>query len=98
MRSDCASGLPASGPKPCHLVGLFLDDDPDREVLIDLRVQELVVRMLRVESRRLLLGESGRRATTNGLAAAAETARRRMGEALRVADLAAAACMSESVF
>ena len=81
-----------------QLVGLFLDDDPDRDVLIDLSVQELVVRMLRAESRRLLLGESGRRATTNGLAAAAETARRRMSEALRVTDLAAAACMSESVF
>lgn len=81
-----------------QLVGLFLDDDPDREVLIDLSVQELVVRMLRAESRRLLLGESGRRAATNGLAAAADLARRRLGEALRVADLAAAACMSESVF
>ena len=81
-----------------QLVGLFLDDDPDRDLLIDLTVQELVVRMLRAESRTLLLGESARRAASHGLAAAAELAKRRLADPLRVADLAAAACMSESVF
>ena len=81
-----------------QLVGLFLESDPDRDVLIDLTVQELVVRMLRAESRRLLLDESGRRAFGHGLAAAADMAHRRLGDALRVADLAAAACMSESAF
>ncbi|MEM1117321.1 MAG: helix-turn-helix domain-containing protein [Bacteroidota bacterium] len=81
-----------------QLVGVFLDDDPDKDVLIDLGVQELVVRMLRVEARKLLLDESARRATRNGLAAAAEVAKARLGEALQVADLAAAACMSEPAF
>jgi len=81
-----------------QLVGVFTDDDPDKDVLIDLGVQELVVRMLRVEARRLLLEESHRRATGSGLAAAAEAAKRRLAEPLRVADLAAAACMSEPTF
>lgn len=81
-----------------QLVGLFLDGDPDRDLLIDLAVQQLVVRMLRAESRALLLGESSRRASANGLAAAAELARRRLAGPLRMADLAAAACMSESAF
>ena len=81
-----------------QLVGLFVEDAPDKDVLIDLGVQELVVRMLRVEARRLLLEESGRRAARHGLAAAAETAKRRMHEPLRVADLAEAACMSEPAF
>ena len=81
-----------------QLVGLFLDGDADRDLLIDLTVQELVVRMLRAESRTLLLGESARRAASHGLAAAAELAKRRLADPLRVADLAAAACMSESVF
>lgn len=81
-----------------QLVGLFVEDDPDKDVLIDLGVQELVVRMLRVEARKLLLEESERRATRHGLAAAAELAKRRLGDPLRVADLAAAACMSEPTF
>ena len=81
-----------------QLVALFVDDDPDKDVLIDLGVQELVVRMLRVEARRLLLEESARRATRHGLAAAAEMAKRRLSEPLRVGDLAEAACMSEPAF
>ena len=81
-----------------QLVGLFVEDDPDKDVLIDLGVQELVVRMLRIEARKLLLEESARRATRNGLAAAAELAKRRLGDPLRVADLAEAACMSEPTF
>ena len=81
-----------------QLVGLFTDDDPDKDVLIDLGVQELVVRMLRMEARRLLLEESHRWAARSGLAAAAEAAKRRLGEPLRVADLAAEACMSEPTF
>ena len=81
-----------------QLVGLFVEDAPDKDVLIDLGVQELVVRMLRVEARRLLLDESGQRAARHGLAAAAELAKRRLHERLRVADLARAACMSEPAF
>ena len=81
-----------------QLVGLFVEDAPDKDLLIDLGVQELVVRMLRVEARRLLLEESERQAARHGLAAAAEVAKRRMPEPLRVADLAEAACMSEPTF
>ncbi len=81
-----------------QLVGLFVEDTPDKDLLIDLGVQELVVRMLRVEARRLLLEESVSRASRHGLAAAAEVAKRRMHEPLRVSDLAEAACMSEPSF
>ncbi|MBC13060.1 MAG: AraC family transcriptional regulator [Rhodothermaceae bacterium] len=81
-----------------QLVGLFVEDAPDKDLLIDLGVQELVVRMLRVEARRLLLEECERQAARHGLAAAAEVAKRRMHEPLRVADLAEAACMSEPTF
>jgi AraC-like DNA-binding protein len=81
-----------------QLVGVFLEDAPDKDLLIDLGVQELVVRMLRVEARRLLLEESARQAARHGLAAAAEMAKQRLGAPLRVADLAAAACMSEPTF
>ncbi|MEL6616953.1 MAG: AraC family transcriptional regulator [Bacteroidota bacterium] len=81
-----------------QMVGLFVEDDPNKDVFIDLGVQDLVIRMLRVEARKLLLEESARRATRHGLAAAAETAKRRLHEDLKVSDLAAAACMSEPTF
>ena len=81
-----------------QLVGLFVEDAPDKDVLIELGVQELVVRMLRVEARRLLLEESAHHAARHGLAAAAEMAKRRLHESLRVADLASAAYMSEPTF
>ena len=81
-----------------QLAALFVEDHPDRDALIELGVQELVVRMLRVEARRLLLDESADRAAAHGLAAAAELAKRRLADPLRVADLARAACMSEPAF
>lgn len=81
-----------------QLVGVFTEAHPDRELLIDLGVQELVVRMLRLEARRLLLDGSAAAATRHGLAAAAEYAKTRLHEPLAVADLARVACMSESAF
>ena len=80
------------------LVGLFVEDAPDKGVLIDLGVQELVVRMLRLEARRLLLDGSAELASRHGLAAAVEYAKPRLHESLAVADLAAVACMSEATF
>ena len=80
------------------LVGLFVDDDPDKDVLIELGVEELVVRMLRVEARRLLLDGSAVHAARHGLAAAAEYAKGHLHEPVTVGDLAAAACMSEPTF
>jgi AraC-like DNA-binding protein len=81
-----------------QMVGLFVEDDPDKDVFIDLGVQELVIRMLRVEARKLLLEESARHASRHGLAAAAQAAKHRLHEDLKVSDLAAAACMSEPTF
>ena len=81
-----------------QMVGLFVEDDPDKDVFIDLGVQELVIRMLRVEARKLLLDESARTASRHGLAAAAQAAKTRLHEDLKVSDLAAAACMSEATF
>jgi AraC family transcriptional regulator len=81
-----------------QLVGVFVEGHPDRDLLIDFGVQELVIRMLRVEARRLLLDGSGQHAARHGLAAAVEYAKARLHEPLTVGDLAAAACMSEPSF
>ena len=81
-----------------QLAGLFVEDHPDKEMLIDLGVQELVVRMLRMEARRLLLEASKERAERDPLAAAVEYAKQRLHEPLTVGDLAAVAYMSEPTF
>lgn len=81
-----------------QLVGLFVEDHPDKDALIDLGVQELVVRMLRLEARKLLLEGSRDRATRDPLSAAIQWAKRNLHEALTVADLATQAHMSESTF
>ena len=81
-----------------QLAGLFVEDHPDKEMLIDLGVQELVVRMLRMEARRLLLEASKEQAERDPLAAAVEYAKQRLHEPLTVSDLAAVAYMSEPTF
>jgi AraC-like DNA-binding protein len=80
------------------LTTLFTEDHPDREVLIGLGVQELIVRMLRMEARRVLLEGSEKEASVHRLAQAAEYAKRHLHRAITVADLARAACMSEPAF
>ncbi|MFN3596974.1 MAG: helix-turn-helix domain-containing protein [Rubricoccaceae bacterium] len=80
------------------LASVFTEDHPDRDLLIDFGVQELIVRMLRVEARRLLLAGSAERAAQHGLAAAVEFAKAHLGRPLTVADLAQVACMSEPSF
>ena len=75
-----------------------MEDEPDKDVLIDIGVQELVVRMLRLEARRLLLDGSAEHATRHGLSAAIEYAKQRLHEPLTVGRLAAVACMSEPTF
>lgn len=81
-----------------QLAGLFVEDHPDKEMLIDLGVQELVVRMLRMEARRLLLEASREQAARDPLAAAVEYAKQRLHESITVGDLAAVAFMSEPTF
>ncbi|MEM6644743.1 MAG: AraC family transcriptional regulator [Bacteroidota bacterium] len=81
-----------------QLVSVFVEDHPDKDVLIDLGVDELVIRMLRLEARKILLEESHSRQTDHPLAAAVEYAKAHLHEPLSVAALAQVACMSEPTF
>ncbi len=81
-----------------QLAGLFVEDHPDKGLLIDIGVQDLVVRMLRLEARRLLLEHSREQAPRDPIAAAVDYAKRRLHEPLTVRALAAVAYMSESSF
>ena len=55
---------------------LFEENHPDRDTLIDLNVQQLIVRLLRTSARPLLANGHSRHTAEGGLAAAVERARR----------------------
>ncbi|MEM9666132.1 MAG: helix-turn-helix domain-containing protein [Bacteroidota bacterium] len=81
------------------LTYLFVEDHPDKEALIDLRVQALVLRLLRSEAHHVLVEHSRLAASRHGLAAAVEYAKQHLHRTdLTVADLASQACMSEATF
>ena len=81
-----------------QIAGLFIEDHPDKALLIDLSVRELVVRMLRMEARATLIDGSRSQRDRDPLAAAVEYAKAHLDEQLTVAKLAALAYMSESTF
>lgn len=80
-----------------RLIQLFCDDHADRDALIDLALNELVVRMLRTQSRELLIEES-RHGKTNGhgLDAALRWLRNNLASPLDSNQLAREACMSRA--
>lgn len=80
-----------------RLFQLFCDDDPDRDALIDLALDELIVRMLRTQSRELLLEESRANARPgHGLAAALQWLQDNLARPLDCNELARSACMSRA--
>lgn len=81
-----------------QLVSLFIEDHPDRDRLIDLAIEELLIRMLRTEARHLLLEASRGAPPSHPLGAAIAYARQHIGRTLTTADLAEVACMSEPTF
>ncbi|WP_423821484.1 helix-turn-helix domain-containing protein [Salinisphaera sp. SPP-AMP-43] len=80
-----------------RLIQLYDDDHPDRDALIDLALDELIVRMLRTQSRELLLEEvrTGDQ-PRHGLAAALQWLRDNLSRPLDCGELARSACMSKA--
>lgn len=90
---------PASISRVVHtLVDLFAEDTTNRDLLVDLKACELIVRMLQTRSRRFLVDQSARLAPRNGIAAAVQHIKKNLDQPLNVSDLAEVACMSESSF
>ncbi|WP_179208855.1 AraC family transcriptional regulator [Salinicola salarius] len=79
-----------------RIMHLFTDRHPDRDALIDLAVSELIVRMLRTQSRELLLLESQLRAPRHGLDAALQWLRNNPTAEVDGQRLAEEACMSKA--
>lgn len=79
-----------------RLMGLFRENHPDRDALIGLGIDELIVRLLRTQSRELLLADARQTPPRHGLAAALAWLERHPEQPLDGAQLAREACMSKA--
>ena len=81
-----------------RLVTTFTEDSTDRDLLVDLGVSELVVRMLRQQTRDFLLKISESNPEINGLGAALQHIQQYLDQPLDIDQLSRTACMSRSRF
>lgn len=81
-----------------RLVETFFENADDRDLLIDLGVSELVVRMLRHQTRAFLLGYCQAAPDANGLTAALNDLRNNLDQPLDIDHLCKLACMSRTRF
>lgn len=78
------------------LVGLFVRNDPDKEIMVDLGVSELVTRLLREQGREVLLSYCQQRPDANGITAAINCLEENISTPLDIDQLCRKACMSRS--
>ncbi len=81
-----------------RLVATFTEDSQDRDLLIDLGISELVVRMLRQQTRAFLLTLCTQNPEINGIGAAFHHIQRHLDQPLDIDYLCKIACMSRSRF
>ncbi|MFK5984771.1 MAG: AraC family transcriptional regulator N-terminal domain-containing protein [Pseudomonadota bacterium] len=79
-----------------QLTLLFTENHPDRNLLIDLLVSELIVRMLRHNTREFLIRHSIKNPKTNGLIAALDWINGSLSKPLEIDKLCKHSCMSRS--
>jgi len=92
-------GTPPTIQRELETIATLLGEGaPHRDVLVDLHATALIVRLLRTPARPLLRGPATSRAAAGGLAAAVAHVHRHLDRHIPVAELAEAACMSESTF
>jgi len=77
---------------------LFDEAPPDRDVLIDLNVKQLLVRLLRTRARPLLVDEYPRHSAEGGIAAAVQYIQDHLDRHILIDELVEEACMSKSSF
>lgn len=79
-----------------RLVGIFTDNHPDRNMLIDLHISELVIRMMRKQERDFLLNFSAEEPDANHINAALNWIKKNLAQNLSITMLCRIACMSRS--
>ncbi|WP_206484985.1 AraC family transcriptional regulator [Thalassotalea sp. G2M2-11] len=81
-----------------RIVQIFAEKHQDRSVMIDLAVSELIVRLLRHQTRHFLLHHSQRDPEYNGLNSALFYINNHLNEALDIEQLCKLSCMSRTKF
>lgn len=81
-----------------RLVGLFTQNHPDKEILVDLGVTELVVKLLRQQGREVLLNYCKQQPDANGITVVLHYLDKHFTAPLDIDSLAKKACMSRSRF
>lgn len=81
-----------------RMMTAFSEELPDRNLLIDLGISELLVRMLRQQTRSFLLRACALAPDANGLSAAVHAIQRDLAAPLDIDQLCKIACMSRSRF
>ncbi|MCW9021479.1 MAG: AraC family transcriptional regulator N-terminal domain-containing protein, partial [Sedimenticola sp.] len=79
-----------------RLVSFFTENHPDRDVLVDLGVSELIIRMLRHQEREFLLNYCRSRPDASGLSSVLNHIEKNLAEPLDIDLLTKLACMSRS--
>ncbi|WP_040576901.1 helix-turn-helix transcriptional regulator [Methylophaga lonarensis] len=78
------------------LVMLFTDNHPDKEIMLDLGVSELVIRLLREQGREVLLSYCHQAPDSSGITAAISCLEKNLTAPLDIDQLCRKACMSRS--
>ena len=78
------------------LVCLFTQNHPDKEMMVDLGVSELVIRLLRQQGREILLSYSQKSPDASGVIAAIHFLEKNLSIPLNIDQLSRHACMSRS--
>lgn len=79
-----------------RLVGLYTQNSPERDIMVDLGISELVTRMLREQGRDVLMQYSQRYPDASGLTAAVQYLESHLLQPLDIDTLCRKACMSRS--
>jgi len=81
-----------------RIVAIYTESHPDRNMLIDLAISELTVRLLREQSRQFIIKHSEETPDCNGLNAALFEIRQNLSLPLDIEQLCRLACMSRTKF
>lgn len=79
-----------------RMVSFYVRNDPDKELMVDLGVSELVIRLLREQGREVLLSYCKRVPDASGITTVIHTLEQNLREPLDIDQLCRQACMSRS--
>ncbi|CAA6826277.1 MAG: AraC family transcriptional regulator [uncultured Thiotrichaceae bacterium] len=79
-----------------RLLTIFTENHPDKNMLIDLNISELIIRMMRKQEREFLLSHCSAEPDANSLTEALSCIKKNLAKGLSIEELCQIACMSRS--